>query len=145
MFLFLGTTPIVIPTFITGFLPTLLLWIFTALMPYLVSFSIRKIGHPTRSEENHSIMKKTFWFLIIAEVVFPTFGFTTLQVVLDQFAQNQLNSSSTNPFQWECLFLPDSGAFFVNYVMTSALIGCGLEFALKMLIKTELLEEITIL
>ena len=127
MFLFLGTSPIVIPTFITGFLPTLLLWIFTALMPLLVSTSIRYLGHWTRSEENHSIMRKTFWLLIIMVVVFPTFGFTTFQVVLDQFIQNQLNSSSTNPFKWQCIFLPDSGAFFVNYVITSALIGCGLE------------------
>ena len=28
---------------------------------------------------------------------------------------------------WECIFLPDSGAFFVNYVITSAMIGSGLE------------------
>ena len=27
----------------------------------------------------------------------------------------------------ECLFLPDKGAFFVNYVITSAFIGTGLE------------------
>ena len=30
-------------------------------------------------------------------------------------------------FRWECIFLPDSGAFFVNYVITAALVGSGLE------------------
>jgi len=28
---------------------------------------------------------------------------------------------------WQCIFLPDNGAFFVNYVTTCALIGTGLE------------------
>ena len=29
--------------------------------------------------------------------------------------------------RWDCVFLPDSGAFFVNYVITAGLVGCGLE------------------
>ncbi len=29
--------------------------------------------------------------------------------------------------RWECVFLPDSGAFFVNYITTAALAGAGLE------------------
>ncbi len=28
---------------------------------------------------------------------------------------------------WSCIFLPDNGAFFVNYVITSALVGTALE------------------
>jgi len=30
-------------------------------------------------------------------------------------------------YRWQCVFLPDKGAFFVNYVVTSALIGTSLE------------------
>ena len=30
-------------------------------------------------------------------------------------------------FPWECIFVPDSGAFFVNYVITASMIGCGFE------------------
>ncbi|VDQ06233.1 unnamed protein product [Trichobilharzia regenti] len=30
-------------------------------------------------------------------------------------------------FQWECVFMPDNGAFFVNYVITAAFIGTALE------------------
>ena len=30
-------------------------------------------------------------------------------------------------YRWRCIFLPDNGAFFVNYVITSAFIGTGLE------------------
>ena len=37
------------------------------------------------------------------------------------------SSSSGDAFRWDCVFLPDSGAFFVNYVITAGLVGCGLE------------------
>ena len=32
-----------------------------------------------------------------------------------------------NETRWECVFLPDNGAFYVNYVITSALVGTALE------------------
>ncbi|XP_026683203.1 CSC1-like protein 2 [Diaphorina citri] len=35
--------------------------------------------------------------------------------------------SQTETYRWECLFLPDKGAFFVNYVITSSFIGTSLE------------------
>ena len=50
-----------LPPVIANFLPTLLLLGFTALLPLLVSWSDRFLGHWTRSQENHAIMKKTFW------------------------------------------------------------------------------------
>ena len=50
-----------LPPWIANFLPTLMIWGFTALLPLLVSWSDRFLGHWTRSEENHAIMKKTFW------------------------------------------------------------------------------------
>ena len=50
-----------LPAVIVNFLPTLMVWGFTALLPVLVSWSDRFLGHWTRSAENHAIMKKTFW------------------------------------------------------------------------------------
>lgn len=35
--------------------------------------------------------------------------------------------AKTEPYRWECLFLPDKGAFFVNYITTAAFIGTSLE------------------
>ena len=35
--------------------------------------------------------------------------------------------SSGAGINWQCIFLPDNGAFFINYVTTSALVGTGLE------------------
>lgn len=50
-------------------------------------------------------------------------------------ANNSSTPSSSSPFipigpqsfQWECVFMPDNGAFFVNYVITAAFIGTSLE------------------
>ena len=54
----------------------------------------------------------------------PTFGFTPmLTVVKDVFGSN-----STELIEWKCIFLPDSGAFFVNYMTTAVMmVGCGME------------------
>jgi hypothetical protein len=50
-----------LPAVIANFLPTLMILGFTAVLPVLVSWSDRFLGHWTRSAENHAIMKKTFW------------------------------------------------------------------------------------
>jgi len=118
-----------IPSWITDFIPTLLLWSFTALMPVLVAYSVRWLGFWYRSEENHSIMIKTFWYLWVMVLIFPTFGFTTGLALLENlFGPGAGNLTEPNQvIRWECIFLPDSGAFFVNYVITAAFIGSGLE------------------
>ena len=120
-----------IPAGLKDFLPTLMLWSFTALLPVLVAYSVRWLGFWYRSEENHSIMIKTFWYLWIMVLIFPTFGFTTGLALLENlFGPGAANGTDPEPhsiFRWECIFLPDSGAFFVNYVITAALIGSGLE------------------
>ena len=53
----------------------------------------------------------------------PTFGFTSINGVVKIVFSN----NSTDGFPWECIFLPDAGAFFVNYLITAAMIGCGME------------------
>ena len=50
-----------LPSIVVNFLPSLLLWSFSTFMPILIAWSDRFLGHWTRSEENHNIMKKTFW------------------------------------------------------------------------------------
>ena len=49
----------------------------------------------------------------------PTFGFTSLSTMLSHGAIGNV--------PWKCIFPTDSGAFFVNYVITAGLIGCGME------------------
>lgn len=107
---------------LSEFLPTLLLWTVAALLPVLVSYSDEWLSHWTRSEQNHSVMHKTFFFLLFMVLILPSLGLTSAQAFVDWtiHARNET-------YRWECLFLPDKGAFFVNYVTTSALIGTALE------------------
>ena len=56
-------------------------------------------------------------------IMLPTFGFTSAFAVL----KTVLSDNSTEHIEWECIFLPDSGAFFVNYLITAAMVGCGME------------------
>jgi len=109
-----------LPMWLTDFLPTLMIWTFTALLPVVVAYADLLVGHWTRSGQNHAIMKKTFWYLLFMVIILPTFGFTSSHAYLDFLLRDK-------DLNWECIFLPDSGAFFVNYVITSAMIGSGLE------------------
>lgn len=104
------------------FLPTLLLWTFTALLPNIVYYSDQYIGHWTRSSEHHSVMQKTFVFLLLMVLILPSLGLTSAKALFDIFV-----AEKGKTFKWNCIFLSGNGAFFVNYVITSAFIGTALE------------------
>ena len=59
----------------------------------------------------------------------PSVGLTSLRGFLEAFISSTklTNGTSNYTFEWNCIFLPDNGAFFVNYVVTSAIIGTALE------------------
>lgn len=136
--LFFLTTPAVIVTTlnklpITGeilnlspvllaFLPTVLLVSIAALMPALVGRSEALVRHWTRSGLNRAVMRKTLLLLLLMVLILPSLGLTSAQAFLD-FTVN----ADKNAERWECVFLPDQGALFVNYVVTAALVGSGLE------------------
>ncbi|EGW11170.1 Transmembrane protein 63A [Cricetulus griseus] len=88
---------------ISQFFPTLLLWSFSALLPSIVYYSTLLESHWTRSGENRIMVSKVYIFLIFMVLILPSLGLT------------------------RCVFLPDQGAFFVNYVIASAFIGSGME------------------
>ncbi|ELK10646.1 Transmembrane protein 63A [Pteropus alecto] len=88
---------------ISQFFPTLLLWSFSALLPSIVYYSTLLESHWSKSGENRIMMTKVYIFLIFMVLILPSLGLT------------------------RCVFLPDQGAFFVNYVIASAFIGNGME------------------
>ncbi|KAG8123429.1 hypothetical protein E2320_018845 [Naja naja] len=88
---------------ITQFFPTLLLWCFSALLPTIVYYSAFFEAHWTRSGENRTTMHKCYTFLIFMVLLLPSLGLS------------------------RCVFLPDNGAFFVNYVIASAFIGNAMD------------------
>ncbi|XP_018312441.1 CSC1-like protein 2 isoform X1 [Mycetomoellerius zeteki] len=138
LILFFITTPAVIVTTvnklpITGeikilspvlssFLPTVLLVSVAALMPALVGRSESLVRHWTRSSLNRVVLRKTLLLLLLMVLILPSLGLTSAATFLQWTVYERNNTA-----KWECVFLPDQGALFVNYVITAALLGSGLE------------------
>ena len=113
-----------IPSWIFNFLPGMILSIFACIMPSLVTWSVRHIGHRYKSTESFLVLRNTFWYLWAVVIIFPTFGLTTVENLLTQF----IDSNGTRvDVEWECFFSPDTSAFYVSYVISAALVGTGLE------------------
>lgn len=107
---------------IQQFLPTLLLWTFACLLPNAVYYSDQYIGHWTRTSEHHFVMIKCFIFLLLMVLILPSLGLFSVNALFQWLVKD-----SQNDLRWKCIFLPGNGAFFVNYVITSAFIGTALE------------------
>uniref|UniRef100_H3A4T1 Transmembrane protein 63A n=1 Tax=Latimeria chalumnae TaxID=7897 RepID=H3A4T1_LATCH len=110
---------------ISQFFPTLLLWSFSALLPTLVYYSTQFESHWTKSAENRTTMHKLYIFLIFMVLILPSLGLTSLDVFFRWLFDRKFLDKGTVRF--DCVFLPDQGAFFVNYVIASAFIGNGME------------------
>ncbi|XP_069911502.1 CSC1-like protein 1 [Oryctolagus cuniculus] len=109
---------------ISQFFPTLLLWSFSALLPSVVYYSTLLESHWTKSGENRIMVTKVYIFLIFMVLILPSLGLTSLDFFFRWLFDK---TSSETSIRLECVFLPDQGAFFVNYVIASAFIGNGME------------------
>lgn len=104
------------------FLPTLLLWTMAAIMPAIVSFSDKFLSHWTKSQQNYSVMTKTVSFLLLMTLILPSLGLASAEAFVTWTLHHK-----NDTMRWDCVFLPDKGAFFVNYIITSSFIGTALE------------------
>ncbi|XP_033988915.1 LOW QUALITY PROTEIN: CSC1-like protein 2 [Trematomus bernacchii] len=110
---------------VTQFFPTLLLWAFSALLPTIVYYSAFFEAHWTRSGENRTTMHKCYTFLIFMVLLLPSLGLSSLDVFFRWLFDKKFLDDAKVRF--ECVFLPDNGAFFVNYVIASAFIGNAMD------------------
>ncbi|KAJ8341599.1 hypothetical protein SKAU_G00338900 [Synaphobranchus kaupii] len=110
---------------ITQFFPTLLLWAFSVLLPFIVYYSAFFESHWTRSSENQITMHKCFLLLIFMVIVLPSLGLSSLDLFFRWLFD--IHFLDERDIKFQCVFLPDNGAFFVNYVITSSLIGTSME------------------
>ncbi|XP_030626861.1 CSC1-like protein 2 [Chanos chanos] len=110
---------------ITQFFPTLLLWTFSALLPTIVYYSAFFEAHWTRSGENRTTMHKCYTFLIFMVLLLPSLGLSSLDLFFRWLFDKKFLEEAA--IRFECVFLPDNGAFFVNYVIASAFIGNAMD------------------
>ncbi|XP_065366887.1 CSC1-like protein 1 [Calliphora vicina] len=105
---------------VSEFLPTLMLWTLSIVMPVIVAFSDKWMSHYTKSKQNYSIMTKCFGYLLFMILILPSLGLTSAQALLEW-------SVSNDTLRWQCIFVPDRGSFYVNYIITAGFIGTSLE------------------
>ncbi|XP_063146225.1 calcium permeable stress-gated cation channel 1 isoform X1 [Candoia aspera] len=110
---------------VTQFFPTLLLWAFSVFLPFIVYYSAFFESHWTRSSENQITMHKCYFFLVFMVIILPSLGLTSLDLFFRWLFDTHFVDRAELKFQ--CVFLPDNGAFFVNYVVTSSLTGTAME------------------
>ncbi|XP_034051023.1 LOW QUALITY PROTEIN: calcium permeable stress-gated cation channel 1-like [Thalassophryne amazonica] len=110
---------------ITEFFSTLLLWAFSVLLTFIVYYSAFFESHWTRSGENQVTMHKCFFLLVFMVIVLPSLGLSRLDLFFTWLFD--VNFLDEKDVKFQCVFLPDNGAFFVNYVITSSLIGTAME------------------
>ncbi|XP_042320124.1 CSC1-like protein 2 [Sceloporus undulatus] len=79
----------------------------------------------TRSGENRTTMHKCYTFLIFMVLLLPSLGLSSLDVFFRWLFDKKFLAEAAVRF--ECVFLPDNGAFFVNYVIASAFIGNAMD------------------
>ena len=113
--------PTKLPIMLTDILPTFLLVLDTLFfLPVIIYYAVSQVGHWTRSGQSHAIMIKTFLFLFLMVIVLPIINSSPVLMLFKIiFKGKRMN--------WESIFSLEVNALFVNYVITAALIGTGLE------------------
>uniref|UniRef100_A0A8C2DQH6 Transmembrane protein 63B n=1 Tax=Cyprinus carpio TaxID=7962 RepID=A0A8C2DQH6_CYPCA len=95
--------------------------------PQNVRWVTHQVFYPCvlRSGENRTTMHKCYTFLIFMVLLLPSLGLSSLDVFFRWLFDKKFLAEATVRF--ECVFLPDNGAFFVNYVIASAFIGNAMD------------------
>lgn len=86
---------------LSTFLPTVVLVSVAALMPALVGRCESFVRHWTRSTLNRSVMKKTLLLMLLAFLILPSLGLTSLETAFEWV------HNGNDTMRWQCIFLPD--------------------------------------
>lgn len=107
----------VINGFVQGFLPTLALTIFFALLLTIITFAVTQMGVYTQSKISRAVMTKYFAFQVFNVLLVYTISgavFNVLNKIIDN-PSDLVNILATS--------LPQQSGFFINYVMLLSLSG----------------------
>ncbi|XP_019738311.1 CSC1-like protein 1 [Hippocampus comes] len=110
---------------VSQFFPTFLLWCFSALLPTIVYYSTLGEAHWSRSSEQLSMMHKLYFFLLFMVLILPSLGLTSLALFFRWLFDKEFLTDGK--LRFECVFLPDQGSFFVNYVIAAGLVGSAMD------------------
>lgn len=102
-------------TLLINYVTILVQVITTAVLPALIILISRQIPHEDAASKNHSVMWKTYIFLVLMVIVMPSIGMNSAQALLSA------------DIKLKCLFPADNGAYYINYVLSSIFLSSVLE------------------
>ncbi|EFC40403.1 predicted protein [Naegleria gruberi] len=94
------------------------------IIPLLTRFEKYK----SYSEESSVYLLRLFIYVVLSTLILPVLLLTSLDGVIRYFEQFSHSVSGSGDSNWQALFdylfLPQSGAFFINYTIQYSLLGC---------------------
>lgn len=107
----------VITGFVQGFLPTLAMTIFFALLVTIITFAVTQMGVYSKSKVSRAVLTKYFAFQIVNVLLVYTISGAILKVL------NKLLDNPSQIIDILATSLPQQSGFFINYVMLLSLSG----------------------
>jgi hypothetical protein len=104
-------------TAIFQYLPTLMLHIFSIGMPYVIWYMSEFSKYRSKSRYNRKLMSRMYIYLVLSTLLMPSMLLTSFDAVL-----TYLKDKENIRQMFTKAFVPASGAFFINYVIQSALL-----------------------
>lgn len=87
----------------------------SSVLPSLITLISKQIPYEDAASKSHSIMWKSYIFLVMMVIIMPSIGMTSAQALF------------SSKIVWECLFISDNGSYFINYVVTQTFLSSILE------------------
>lgn len=109
----------------TEFLSPLFLMSLATVLPSMVIYASQLVPNKTISALNHTVMSKTFAYLLMMIIILPSAGFSSLNAMLESIIAT--DAPDGKKFRWNCLFPVNNGAFFVIYTLQSAILANTVE------------------
>jgi hypothetical protein len=99
------------------YLPTFLLFILTLLIPTFIPILTEMEGYRTYSRELLVKLFRLFIYLLLSTFILPSLLLTSLDGIIKYLQKDNVYAALQN------IFLPSSGAFFLNYAIQYFLLG----------------------
>ena len=107
---------------LTAYLPTLVLLIINSTLGPLIAYLVRLERPLTHTEQLRSILVRQSVYLVLGTVILPSLALSTVDAFL---IKSQTENVSLREL-FKNIFLPGSGAFFVNYMLQSIFVSLTL-------------------
>lgn len=106
---------------IEGFLSSVTLWVFFAILPWILRKLTQQEGITSRSEVDISVLGKLFIFMVINKFLFLTAGSAALTML------NEILKHPREIPRYLAQSLPGQSTFFICYIMLRSFVGFSME------------------